>query len=85
MEISARSRRRMSDTVLDLHCGHHMCIHANAGLATYQMLSDMARVYSEMCMIMYNWSTKLAALCTRLDLQQDTLAVCSDADLQAGR
>jgi hypothetical protein len=32
---------------------------------------------------MYNWSTTLAALHAS-DLQQDTLAVCSDADLQAG-
>jgi hypothetical protein len=44
----------------------------------------MARVYSEMCMIMYNWSMSSVVARVWSDPQQDTLAVCSDADLQAG-
>jgi hypothetical protein len=36
-------------------------------------------------MIMYSWSTNyMQRCCMRLHLRQDTLAVCSDADLQAG-
>jgi hypothetical protein len=70
----------MSDTVLDLTVD--MCIHAKCMDRHHiRCYSDMARVYSEMhdnVQLVNNISSIDAS-----DLQQDTLAVCSD-DLQAG-
>jgi hypothetical protein len=84
-EISARSWEWMSDTwwtfTVDITCIHAKCMDWHH----IRCYSDMARVYSEMCMIMYNWSTKLAALLHASGPAAGHLAVCSDADLQAGR